>query len=609
MKMRSEHRKFYKDSRSRVKEHREKKLRIQTPMTVKRSHKISSGLKTIALILLMSVVALTLFSCGGDTAKRDNVAFFLKDNEIYFKDLSLEGGMQQLSSNLIGDASEDELLVLADTLSLYTYVSNDGKYVFFPDLIDFDQEGFGIFCQELDNPESKPIKIDSEIQYYTVNDSSDTVTYLKSDEQNLYQYDIENNKSTKIASNIDKMKISADGKKLIYSDKDGNIYAKYEDAENEKITSKAEDTYFVSADYSTVYYLKNDAIYKYIKDKSNEKIIDGVYGIISVYETGQIYYLTTRKLIEFVIDDVSDDPYISPDGTNSYYEKIMEKLRAEEATEGPYNLYFYNGETSTLITDSFSDFIGLSENSGYIAYNNFIMKNFQKIPLSTISSASQPIDKLREFTTYDERRTACLTYQGNQTELTAKVKIENVIFDKSGKTVYYTDSLDYDLQCEIYKITVNEDGQLSEAELFDKKVYTENIQIINGDRLLYYKSVDIDGASLYIDGKLIDEYVTLGGATAFFEDTDVYYLTFWDNTKMSGTLKVYNGEEVIKISDNVMRCVVSKSKRALYLADYSLKYYCGSLYEWYDGESRKLQEDVTYIFSFESGEVFSELFN
>ena len=52
----------------------------------------------------------------------------------------------------------------------------------------------------------------------------------------------------------------------------------------------------------------------------------------------------------------------------------------------------------------------------------------------------------------------------------------------------------------------------------------------------------------------------------YYDDCDkLFYLTDWDNDKKCGTLKVYQGDKVTKIADDVYDYVVTNEGRAIYL--------------------------------------------
>lgn len=144
------------------------------------------GVAVVAVLILV----ISLFSGGGGKGK-NNYALYLKDSEIFFTDLKKGSKAWQVTSRLVDtdDVDDGDLAgYYAVVLGLSTYMSEDGKYIFFPDKVDNDDEGFNLYYKEVAKPDAEAIKIDSDIQYYTVNTFGTIVTYLKGEERNLYQY-------------------------------------------------------------------------------------------------------------------------------------------------------------------------------------------------------------------------------------------------------------------------------------------------------------------------------------------------------------------------------------------------------------------------------------
>jgi hypothetical protein len=81
----------------------------------------------------------------------------------------------------------------------------------------------------------------------------------------------------------------------------------------------------------------------------------------------------------------------------------------------------------------------------------------------------------------------------------------------------------------------------------------------------------------------------------------VFYFIDWNDEKNYGTLKVYNGKEAVKIGDDVHSFSVISEDKILYLYDYSFNYYKGELYEWDDGDTRKIDDDVACVLPITEG--------
>ena len=179
----------------------------ETPKTKKQlPHKaVMFGAIGIAVIAVL-IIAISLFFDVGKS--NDNVVLYIKEQEIFVSDLKKGSKAWQLTSRLIGEESPissryEDVEYASDVLSVSTCVSEDGKYIFFPDKIgDADCDGSKLYYREVDKPEGEAIKIDSEVRDYTFNTAATLVSYLKGEEENLYQYKIDEGSKCKIASGV-----------------------------------------------------------------------------------------------------------------------------------------------------------------------------------------------------------------------------------------------------------------------------------------------------------------------------------------------------------------------------------------------------------------------
>lgn len=193
---------------------------------------------------------------------------------------------------------------------LTSCVSEDGKYVFFPDKFSNVDKGFNIYYREISNQDADAVKIDSGIKFYVVNSSATVVTYLKGEENNLYQYGMSDDSKDKIASGVTNFEVSADGKKIYYLNSESGLYLKSSGEDKEKIASDVSGLVYVSEDFSTVYYVKDESLYKKVVGKEKVKIASDVTYVIKVYDSGELYY--AKEVIEefayadLIVDDLKD---------------------------------------------------------------------------------------------------------------------------------------------------------------------------------------------------------------------------------------------------------------------------------------------------------------
>lgn len=612
------------------------------------------GVAVIAVLILV----ISLFSGSGGKAE-NNYALYLKDGEIFFTDLKKDSEAWQLTSRLVDtDEVDDEDLADAGyQLGLYTYMSEDGKYIFFPDKVGDDDGGFNLYYKEVAKPDMEAIKVDSDIRSYTVNASATLITYLKGEEGNLYQYKIGEDSKDKIASEVRGFEVSDDGKKIGYINSENSIYLKYADKEKEKIASDVSTLEHVTKDFTTVYYIKDGSLYKQVEGADKVKVASDVYDVVKIYDSGEIYYLKSDaeeiSLMDYVTDDMKDaDASISepnyPNYPNSpsrpswwdydtdaeyeaayatyqtayaeweaecdrieteyyaareaYYAKLSrdelrEDLGEETLEQSSYSLCFYNGTEETVITDAF---VGgyysdytYASDSPVISYEAYNQSSLEKVKLSEVESIGDIEDMVEAALFSSSER--YIAVKGTATVVEQEKEATNFRINSSGTVVYYIDDVpDEKNYGELYRISIA-DGVVGKAEVYDSDVYTGYCYFVSDNDLEYFKDYKDGKGELYINKNKIDYDVYCYRVEIYSELDKIFYFTDWNDEKDYGTLKVYDGKEATKIADDVHSFSVTPDGRVLYLYDYSLNYYKGELHEWSNGETRKIDDDVVCV--------------
>lgn len=472
-------------------------------------------------------------------------------------------------------------------------MSEDGKYIFFPDKTDDENYGtncFDLYYKEAAKPEVQAVLIDSDISCYTVNASSTLITYLKLQEDGggiLYQYKIGEGSRDKIASDVLRFATSSDGRKIVYLDLERSVYIKYADNEKEKIAGEGSFVEYVTEDFTTVYYIEDESLYKWVEGEDLVKIDSDVCDTVKIYETGEIYYATKGRipLINYVIDDMKDNTSMELNEFRDYL--------AEEPLE-QYSLCFYNGSEKTVISDTFNygsyNCVCASE-TPVIFYRSFNQSFLEKVNLSELGEGEsvyfiQEIVKAVAFPSSD----VFIAVKGNSTKIQQE-EATNFVLNNSGTTAYYIDNIpegqDYGT---LYRIDIS-NGVVGRPEVYDSEVYARNMSdtgFLSDSVFVYFKNVN----ELYINKNEVDQ--TVSRVIRFRDNGIAYYLTHF---KDKVGLKKYDGEETIWITDNLDDfCFTFDGSRALYLRDYDNENYeGGELYEWSDGKTRKIDDDVAYI--------------
>jgi len=612
------------------------------------------GVAVVAVLILV----ISLFS-GGGKAKND-FTLYLKDSEIFFSDMKKDSEAWQLTSRLVDseDVDDDVLAYAASTLGSYICTSEDGKYIFFPDKIADDDDGFNLYYRELGNPEAEAVKIDSDIQSYTVNTSATIVTYLKGEEGNLYQYKLAEDSKDKVASEVEGFEVSDDGTKIGYINSEGSLYLKYAGKDKEKIASEVTSLEYLTDDFKTVYYIKEGSLYKQVEGEDRVKIASEVYRVIKIYETGEIYYLTSEageiSLMDYVTDDMkTTDASITepsyPNYPNSpsppswwdydtdaeyaaayeayedayeaweaecdrmeteYYaareawyakqsrDELREYLEEEVLEQSNYSLCFYNGTEATVITDAF---VGDYYDSDYTYASDapvIIYEAYNQSSLEKVKLSEvesiYDIEEMVEAALFSSSE-RYIAVKTTATVVEQEKEARNFRINSSGTVVYYIDDIpDEKSYGELYRISIT-NGTVGKAEVYDSDVYTGYCYFAGDDKFIYYKDYKDRKGELYVNKVKIDYDVSVYSTVVYSDSDKVIYFTDWNDEKDYGTLKIYQGGESVKVADDVHNFSTMSDGRILYLYDYSLNYYKGELHVWENGETRKIDDDVVAV--------------
>jgi len=589
--------------------------------------------------------------------KTDNYAIYLKDKEIFMHNLRTDKNAWQLTTRLVdeGAAEKEEFAYAGYALGLYTCFSDDGKYIFFKDKIDGEGEGCNLYFKNVNNVAGEATKIDSNITAYTVNDSSTLVTYLKGEGGNLYQYKIGDDSKEKIASEVYGFEVSNDGKKIVYIDSQDGIYIQLSNKEKEKIAGEVSSLRYVTEDLSTIYYVKDGSLYKKQEGVDKVKIAADVYDILQIYDSGEVYYLKNKNekimLMDYVTDDMreTDSTIKKPDYPsypstpswwdyysyadydydaayqayqnaydtweaecisleNDYYaaynryneklgrDELREKLKEKTIEKSTYSLCYYNGVEEVVITDRFTySGYSIAAESPVITYEDYNQSDPGKIKLSEVLDANEVESMINEALYLLTER--YIAIKGVTTAVELEKATQNFVINDSGTSVFYIDDIsEEEKNGDLYLVNIS-DGKVGKAELYDSDVYPYSCYFISDTEFKYFKDYDDKEGrgELYINKILIDYDVKDYDLEMCPASGNLVYFTDWHNEKEMGVLNIRERKESVKIAEDVHSFSITPSGHILYLYDYSKNYYNGELYEWYNGEKRKIDDDVISI--------------
>lgn len=586
-----------------------------------------------AAVVAAAILCVVLFAGRASTSA--DYALYLKDREIYYSGLS--GTPNQMTDRLIssGSADNEDLSNGCYSITYQCRLSSDGKLLFFPDRLDSNSGAITLYYRSVNNSKKEPVKIAADVEDYAVNDDATLVTYRRYSDDALYQYNIKTGEKEKIANNVGRYDVSADGNRIVYRDDEQNLYLKVSGKDKEKIDSDTSSYKYITPDFKTVYYYKEDSFYCKTEGESRIKLASDVSTVLAVYETGEFYYLRDdsieRPLSAYVEDDMYDiDLNItyptSPDyprwwqyNTDAEYQRALDAYEAASAqydidyqlyldktarddirwdlendtyTESHYTLFYYDGANSVEISDKVVDYYSYfpSPTTPAIAFTT-VNAEIGKIKISEISGTSDVSSYIYEQRQSDDK--AQLAIHSTTTDLNAN-GFYGTLFSRDGKTLYFRDK-----DSNLYSVKISSGAA---PELYDTDVEYYSL-CTAGDNLLYFKDEKHPGsgvADLYCNGKLVDYDVYLPTLEYTDDGKTIAYCADWSENSQSGVLKVSrNGGAPETVTDDCHAVTMLPSGSVLYLYDYSTRYYKGDLYIYRNGKTEKLDEEVIAILPLE----------
>ncbi len=589
---------------------------IQEDETTNKKKKRFFFLGGIVATVLVVVLVLSMVLAG---ASQSSYAIYIKDKELFYTQAA-KWKPWQITKEFDESHSFDNegLSDISYILGMYVALSQDGKTIFYVDKID-DSDGLSIYYRKV-NSKKEPKKIASEVRRFEVNDKGNIVTYLRSEDNNLYQHNLKDKE--KIAIEVEDFVVSDDGKTIVYQNEDNDLYIYKSGKGKKKIASEVDYLKYVSEDLETVYYLKDDTLYKKQQGKDKVKIASNVQSVINVYDSGEIYYLKAEsdevKLSAYVIDDMkeTDEAMVAPEYPDSYnsdaeyeaaynqYEKerdayydkmdrdnLREELEEETMDTVTYKLCYYNSKKEVVITEHATDWETFAEDKAAVVYASTEKAEVTKVKLSEIDSIYDVEDMIEKEL---ESATEYYLAVGNETSMIKQDEARHLHMDAAGETIYMIDKVSEGGDVgELYKIKIS-GKKAGTPKKIDENVYIRNASLIQ-DSYIYYKDVNDDGDSgdLYINGENVDSDVSLGSVS--YQDGNYAYMVEWDEDDECGTLRKYNGKKPITLSDEVYNFVLLQNGEILYLYDYNREKYRGELYLCTGNKPKKIDEDVVSI--------------
>ncbi len=635
----------------------QEKTQKKNPASKKKSFLLPVLIGAGALVaVLFAVGAFFMLNSGGRSGKKKEVprAVYIKDKELYVSDLSKKSPIE-LTSGLVKGADDIDIMDYVNyNMDFALHFSENGKLVFYPD--KFDGESYTLYCKDISKPKKEAIKIDSDISIsfpYYVSKNNNIITYIKSGNNAIYQYDMKKKEKKKIDSDIrdySNMYVDDDGNKIIYVKDDGDLYLKTGGKDKEKIDSDI--TELVDFDYNDdkitgVIYTKDGKLYKKDEGKEKEKIVSDVDDVISRFKGGSFYFTKEAEdsasvLMDYVEDDMEEhdaaiqEPQNEPQypsylsyssieeynkavedynkavdeynkAYDEYYEKkqrdtLREELKEEEVSESVKELYYYDGKKETKISDNFISVESRSYKKPVIVFDVADEEEPKKVKLSEIKATYEVYDKLGyDFSSSSESSVIAI---GDKVSDIDEEDVKNVEITAEGDMIYFIANVDEDDKIgDLYEINIK-DGKASEAKLYDEDIYSEYLRLYESDKVIYFKDYEDKEGTLYINKKEIDDEVYSYKLTYNFTSDSIYYYKDYNDTKNKGSLTLYNGKKTKNIADDVYDFKLLSDGSVLYLYDYSTSKTRGELRHYKNGKDKKIDDDVMAILSYINFNLF-----
>lgn len=582
--------------------------------------KLWIALAAAATATIVLVVTLLAIFAGGSAANY----YYMKNGQLYASGAGMDYPVQ-LTTGTCQETVGQKMVECAEAdLLFYPEYNYDGT--------------FTLCCRTLSDPASVPVEIETGIQNYQVSADGDMILYIK--DGTLYQRFA--TERVKVDDEVVGFITWDGGEKLLYVTEDDTAYYKEGDEPRVKIDGYATGIFGITAQTDTIIYLKDDILYKKPLDGERVKIDNEVHSVIFV-EDGKVYYTkkntNTTALIDYVEDDLAqqdaaitkpvyptypDYPNFWEYGSDDEYSAAMEQFNKDLAqynadrdayteqlaaynqklardrlrdtlskttyTHTTYTLYYYDGETATMINDTMATDQAVTRcPNGLVYLASETQEQSAVIKLSEIDFANE-VQRLVE-SSMASAKTARLVYNGTDSALDVEYG-SYWRFNTDGTALYciVADATGSETGT-FYRLAITNDTA-SAAQIVDTKVDMSYPTFNDQNEPIYYKNANGSIADLYVNGTLVVEGVY---RSLTILDGKLYFFTDWNKDRQEGTLTCFDGEKITALAEDVHAFEVTDEDELLVIADYSTVRESGTLYLLQDGEATYIDDEVSAI--------------
>lgn len=273
-------------------------------------------------------------------------------------------------------------------------------------------------------------------------------------------------------------------------------------------------------------------------------------------------------------------------------DELRNLLKEETVTLKNTILCYYDGESSSQITDTYHDYRDFAVSKPVLIYESYEETEPARLDITNV----QDVEDVRTYALYPE-------YE--------KVNIYAIIYGKtqeieddtgdyygvtgSGSRIFYLDDWDEEEKYgNLYMIEITGD-ELGKSSIYDMEVRSYTM-FENNEDIYYFKDCQDDSGDLYRDKKRVDFDVDRYQLYSMKSTSSILYVTDYDEESKEGTLKLYNGNTSIVIGTDVHDFYATDDNFIIYLQDYDIKRLRGDAY-LYDGSKQRkvIDEDVSVI--------------
>lgn len=577
---------------------------------------------TLIVILFLIIVFTLIFSFIRNYIISKSYEIFFKNGEIVYINYYTEVE-KQISNDLLNGHDFINSNVNMLDFQNFIKISNDKKRIFFCD------SEMSLYCYKTNETMEYADKIDSNITEYSIDKNGKSLIYLKNSD--LYFFNLQKNKKQRIAKNVSAYKVSKDFKKVDYRTLKNDCFLWYPSTQKSvQWANNISTIEYISKDLTTFYYTINNSLYRYHEgEKKSQKIAADVTKVLTVYETGEVYYMKTsgqeQTFMNFVSDDFaekdamaqepklssydfseqlgkkpvredfsSESDYLSALGDyeasqyylpqkehtawyrdfciyeDTIYRDSLRQTLSGENIKPIYSLYYSNGTKETLVCENVlfdEEQIQYAANQPVISFQKYEPKEIEKTKLSEIIDLDEFYNRIYQalYGKVDQ----CVAVK-EKLIVANWSNVDEIFISPGGTTIYYLDRFSgYDLEN-----SNTDDENPNKGKLYQISIVGQTIE----------------QPKLYADNISIV-------APCFLQDNSiVYYKNTSEKTAsgnepcMSGDL--YMGKTLIDYDVLFVNHLEKIADTIFYLIDFDKKTHVSTLMTYHDGERTKIADDV-----------------